>query len=64
MRLTVAAHTARSALALRIKPIRLIDLINGMVSGHGFVVLNTASRVAGKEIIQWRILQELTYTRK
>jgi len=35
-----------------------------MVSGHGFVVLKTTSRVTGKEIIQWRILQELTYTRK
>ena len=43
---------------------RLIDLINGMVSSHGFVVLNMTSRVTGKEIIQWRILQELTSTRK
>ena len=43
---------------------RLIDPINGMVSVLGFVVLNTISRVAGKEIIQWRTLQEQTYTRK
>jgi len=43
---------------------RLIDPINGMVSVLGFVVLNTTSQVAGKEIIQWRIMQEQTYTRK
>ena len=42
----------------------LIDPINGMVSVLGFVVLNTTSQVAGKEIIQWRTLQEQTYTRK
>ncbi len=31
-----------------------------MVSGRGFVVLNTTSRVTGKEIIQWRTLPERT----
>jgi len=42
---------------------RLINPITGMVSGRGFVVYSTRP-VAGKEIIQWRTLQEQTYTRK